>query len=347
MSVEQRLRKALADEAEAHDVALTALYVATRDRVHSRTVRTAASRRVPRVATVLVACAALLAVVGVGAALMGGPPARDESVSAVDGGVSTTFTCPRQRTIALDGSSDDDSFIPSLDDGAASTAGMVGAPRYRVQVEGDRAFLLLGNGDGSLASRSEFARDDGWRPVRASVCTGETSILLPGSDDADLTRREIPAFALGDPLTEGAAGVELDVRAYYDSAGLVRRQGMRVGACGKRLCIDIGVRDSYVAARVGPGATPRDLTDAFLPPDEMVGKAAPYTFTVVPDRAAALAGVTWTGTDGEVRDVEATTVPGGDGRAWFVLAPAGDLALVSVRTAAGQVTDYSPADFRG
>ena len=341
MSLEERLTRHLHDEADARDVDLTRLHAGTRDRIAERAAPAARRRSWARPALMAASVAAVLGAV-VSAGVLGfrtvdrGGPAAQVGEEGVNG----VFDCPRQHTIPLDGSSDDDSFLPSLADGPAAMAGLVQAPTYELEVDGDRAVLLLGNADRTLASRSTFARaGDRWDPLTATVCRGEPSILVPVAD----------AGALGDhggPLVDqeraldatdfGPRALRLDDRAYYDVSGLVHRRSVWVEPCGVRLCVSAGRDDSYARTAVKSGTRPTDLTSVFLPPDDMVGQKPPFALVGVQDPDGEVTAVSWTSRDGRTTTVPPSREPGWPGQHWFLLAPYDELAGVTVATAGGE-----------
>jgi hypothetical protein len=328
MTVEERLRVALSDEADALDVDLLRLHAETRAR--------GASAPPPRRGPALLVAACVLLVAGTavaGALLAGLGPGRrtDLATDRPDRApVDTSFTCAHQRTWRFEEGRavGDDGFVPDLAEGPAAMARLVGAPRYELTVHQDTATLRLGNTDGTLASRSDFVRGpDGWLPVRALTCQGDGTPLVGGrggTADRLAVRPSTPGAADDPPLSAGDVGrgaTLLDRRGYYDVSGLLHDRTVWAAPCGRKVCVRAGVRDSYVAADVAPGVPPTDLTSVFLPPDDMVGIAPPYAFVVV---AEAGATVTWrdtAGTQHDAQPVEGT---------WYVLAPYDDLEEVVV-----------------
>lgn len=340
MRLEERLTRELHDEADAHAVDLTRLYAGTRDRIAEQAAAPR-NRSWARPALRAAAVAAGLGVV-VSAGVLGvrtvdrGEPAAQMSEEGVNG----LFECPRQRTIPFDGSTDDDGFVPSLDDGPAAMARLVQAPTYELAIDGERAVLLLGNADRTLASRSTFARaGDRWEPLTATVCSGEPSILVPvegagvlgdhGGPPVD-QQRALEATDLG------PGAVRVDDRAYYDASGLVHRRSIWVEPCGVRLCVSAGRDDSYARTVVKGGTRPTDLTPVFLPADDMVGQQPPFALVGVHDPEGEVTAVSWTSRDGRTTTVPPSREQGWAGQHWLVLAPYDDLAGVTVATAAGE-----------
>jgi hypothetical protein len=344
MTVEEHLRDALSAEADALDVDLLRLHAETWERSAPRS----RARRGP--ALLVAACVLLVAGTAVtGALLTGLGPGRhaDLVTDRPDRAhVDTSFTCADQRTWRFeDGRSvGDDGFVPDLTGGPAAMARSVGAPRYALDVDQDTATLRLGNTDGTLASRSDFARGpDGWLPVRALTCQGDGSPLVEGpGGDADrlAVRPGTPGAADDPPLRAGDVGPDarlLDRRGYHDVSGLLHDRTVWAAPCGRRLCLQAGVRDARVTTEVPPGIPPTDATTVFLPPDDMVGIAPPYALVVVHDRDAA---VTWRDTAGTEQDAQQI-----DGT-WFVLAPHDALAEVVVRPPGGEPRGWTLDEMR-
>jgi hypothetical protein len=344
MNVEERLRGALSEQADALDVDLLRMHA----EIRARGAAASPSRRRPN----LLVAACLLLVAGTamaGAWLAGiGPgrladPATDRSQRAH---VDTSFTCAQQRTWRFEEglSVGDDGFVPDLADGPAAMARLVGAAHYDLAVHDDEATLRLGNDDGTLASRSHFVRGpDGWVPVRALTCQGDGSPLVDGpGGDADrlVGRPATPGAAPARPLrpTDVGTGARLlDSRGYYDVSGLVHDRTLWAGPCGRKLCVWAGVRDSYVTADVSPGVPPTDLTSVFLPPDDLVGITPPYAFVVV---GAVDAAVTWRDTSGTSHEAQQVD------DAWYVLAPYDELAEVVVQPPGGERRGWTLDEMR-
>jgi hypothetical protein len=344
MNVEERLRDALSEQADALDVDLLRMHA----EIRARGTAVSPPRRRPNL--LVAACLLLVAGTAVAGAWLAGvgpghltDPATDRSQR---GHVDSSFSCVHQRTWrfeegrAIGG----DGFVPDLADGPAAMARLVGAARYDLAVHEDEATLRLGNSDGTLASRSHFVRGpDGWVPVRALTCRGDGSPLVDGpGGDADrlLSRPATPGAAQDRPLRlrdVGDGARLLDSRGYYDVSGLVHDRALWAGPCGRKLCVRAGVRDSYVAADVTPGVRPTDLTSVFLPPDDMVGIAPPYAFVVV---AAADATVTWRDTSGTSHEAKQVD------DAWYVLAPFDELAEVVVRPPGGEPRGWTLDEMR-
>jgi len=349
MRLEERLTRHLHDEADAHEVDLTRLYAGTRDRIAERaapTRRRSWARPALMAATVAAVLGAVVSagVLGLRTVDRGGPAAQMS-----EEGVNGVFDCPRQHTIPFDGSSDDDSFLPSLDDGPAAMAQFVQAPTYELAIDGDRAVLLLGNADRSLASLSTFARaGDRWDPLTATVCRGEPSILVPVEGAGALGDHGGPLVDQEGALDEGDFGpraVRLDDRAYYDASGLVHRRSMWAEPCGARLCVSAGRDDSYARTSVKDGTKPTDLTSVFLPADDMVGQRPPFALVGVQDPDGEVTAVSWTSRDGRSTTVPPSREPGWPGQHWFLLVPYDELEGVTVATATGEQV-YDLADMR-
>ena len=344
MNVEERLRDALSEQADALDVDLLRMHAEIRAR------GTAASP--PRRRPDLLVAASLLLVAGTAVAgvLLAGlwpggrltDPATDRPQRAH---VDSSFSCDHQRAWRFENGRavGDDGFVPDLANGPEAMARLVGAPRYDLAVHEDEATLRLGNDDGTLASRSRFVRGpDGWEPVRALTCQGDGSPLVdgPGGDADRLVSRPATPGAHDRPLRPrdvGAGARLLDSRGYYDVSGLVHDRTLWAGPCGRKLCVRAGLRDSYVAADVTPGVRPTNLTSMFLPPDDMVGTAPPYAFVVV---AADDTTVTWRDTSGTSHEAERVD------DVWYVLAPFEELAEVVVEPPDGEPRGWTLDEMR-
>lgn len=340
MSVEERVTRALRDEADRIDVDVAALHAATRDRL------------APRPRNRLRSAPALAASVAVALVLVGGitfaTVFRDVGSGLLDtmtgtsekGGVARSFTCPRTVTVDDAGRRSDDSFLPHLDAGPRHAADAEGAPRYEYSSSGERAVLRLGNADGTLASTATFRRrGGGWDLVTTTKCVGARgSILVPERDPLRLGRRAATPYP-GKKMV-GAHAVLVDDRSYYDVAGLVHHRSMWAAPCNQSLCLASGQPTSMVLAEAAPPRGERtkveDITSMFLPPDDMVGRKNPFRAWVVYDPDRRDTGV-WAKSARGHRVVDATRIagPGWTGQAFVLLAPAGAVAEVVVDTRDG------------
>ena len=161
--IEDRLRKALADEGDARSVDVLRMRGELTDRLDVKPRR----RRV----LPLVAAAVLLtggAVVGV-QTLDDGDGKPD---TASPGEVDSEFSCPETQSVDLSGAQDE--FLPDLTRWTpAQVAKEYDAPRWEFVEDGDTARLRLGNADGTLGSETRYERRGAsggcWRRRRAAT----------------------------------------------------------------------------------------------------------------------------------------------------------------------------------
>ena len=349
MRVEERLVRALHDEADARDVDVQDLYAATRDRLGA----TSPVRRRHGWVRPAVAAASVLTVAATGVAGMmlmfdgvpGGEPATE--VAEVD----DSFTCPAQQTIRFGPGNDDDSFLPALDRARRPAGDAAGAPRHEVVDEGRVTLLRLGNADGSLASVSTFRPDgDGWRRVEATVCTNHTGNLVPvpgadrlgdheglGSSQDQFTAADFPA-----------GSVRVDDRASYDVAGLARRRSIWAEPCGRGVCLTAGAEKTTITTgRVRPDPfRPEDRTSQLADPDDTVGKESAYRLIAVYDREGELSRVSWDTKDGEVTWVQPVLGGGWRGQLFLVLAPTEELRVLTVHPKEGEGRNFTADQIR-
>lgn len=340
MSVEERVARALRDEADRIDVDVVGLHAATRDRLR------------PRPGNRLRSAPALAAAVAVALVLVGGVTfttvLREVGVGVLDamtgtsekGGVASDFTCPRTVTVDDAGRRSDDSFLPDIGAGPRHAADAEGAPRYEYSSSGDRAVLRLGNADGTLASTATFRRrGGGWDLVTTTKCAGaHGSILVPERDPLRLGRRAATPYPGREMV--GAEAVLVDDRSYYDVAGLVHHRSMWAAPCNESLCLASGKPTSMVAGEAAPPrgkhTRVRDISSMFLPPDDMVGRKNPFRVWVVYDPARRDTGVWARSASGDrVAEAKRITGPGWRGQAFLLLAPAGAVTEVVVDTPDG------------
>ena len=340
MTLEERVQRALREEADGIDVDVAGLHAATRDRLARRS-----RHRLP-------VASALAAAVAVALVLVGGAPflrgLRDVGTGALDrvtgtserGGVADGFTCPRTVTVDDAGRRTDDSFLPDIGAGPRHAADAEGAPRYEYTSSDRRAVLRLGNADGTLASTATFRRQGtGWDLVRTTKCAGaERSILVPINDPLRLGGRSATPYPGRDMV--GPQAVLVDDRSYYDVAGLVRHRSMWAAPCEGSLCVASGKPTSYTSDQVrqprGARAKVHEITSMFLPPDDMVGRRNPFQAWVVydPDRRDTSVRAT-SATGRRVAEARRIRGPGWTGQAFVLLAPAGSVARVVVDTPEG------------
>lgn len=355
MSIEHKLTEALREEAEARDVEVTRLWVETQARLAQQPTRR--SRRVPLVA----AAAALVVTAGVaGLAQLDGSgdsdPARQ--ITPERDAVDDEFTCPEQITHdwTRPDSVTDEYFVASLHGGPERQAAGYGAARYEFDESGDRAFLRFGNTDGTLATLSEFRRDDHgeWASYRTDVCVGRNgSVAVPVNGDLDLgPHGNDDPYSFEDTVYGERKGyaVLVDDRSYYDHVGLVRHRSLYALNCGRRVCLTSAEEQGGSGTILRPGVVPQDVSHLFLPTDEVPERKNPYGLWAVYD------------VDGVVADVTAHLRGGGEipaqsfyaspwpGQLHMLLAPFDRVERITVHRRPGsspgvpQVESFAPKD---
>lgn len=352
MKLEERVSRALHEQADRVDVDLQRLYAGTR-------ARTASTPR-PRLRPVLGAVAATTALVlgGVAVATWGdgvrvGQPAGSEPA---EGGVDTEFSCAQQRSFdfADPPPGQDDEFLPSVDRGPAAAARDVGAPRYEYVEDGGTATLWMGNSDGSLANVSTFTRVDGeWLRESATRCLGSADSIV-AEDGRSLLLGEHgvtpwPADKMLDPRYTTGEPVLVDDRPYYDVAGLMAHRSIYAAPCQRGVCWAAGNPTSMMVddRPVRADLKPVDVSDLFLPPDEMVGKNNPFGLWALYDPAARINGLSLEAADGTVIRADELRGPDWDGTLFVVLARFDDVAAVTVHPRGGETSRYRPDELPG
>ena len=345
MNVEERVAQELQREADRVTVDVTALHASTRDRVEAPG-HGSAGRRGRALPLLAAAVVLLVVVLGAGSALLlhPGTSSADHSATSAAGGVETTFSCEHRTTIDFTRPQTDDAFLPTLEDGPAVFARSVEAPRWSYAVDGGAATLRLGNSDGSLASRTTFARTSGaFEPRRAELCSGvDGGIVDPGRGRVRLGHRGAVAYGPAGMVDDPDRAVLVDDRAYYDASGFRRHRSLWASPCGRALCLAAGRPRSYIAARVrlhsGRPAV-QDLTDVFLPPDDLVGKKQPLGLWVVYDPGRTVTDVYARDASGHrVVDAQRMAGPSWTGPAYFVLALKTEVADVAVESSDGMTS---------
>lgn len=341
MSVEERLARALHEEADAVDVDVQRLHARTRSRLD------AGARPRPRAGrswVPLLAVAAVLLVVAGGLALdrLGDAVRSLGPAASRRGGVADAFTCPRQVTVDDAGRKRDDSFLPTLEYGPAAAARELGAPRYDYDERGDRATLRLGNADGSLASTARFARTgDRWDLVTTTKCAGQDGgILVPGARPLRLGRRDATPYPARGMADRPDRAVLVDDRSYYDTAGLVHHRTMWASPCEKGICLSAGRPTSFIAWTPDHprGLVPEDVTAVLLPPDDATGRPNPYVLWAVLDPDGSVRDVHGTSTHGPDTAAVRVAGPGWTGRLYLLLQRRDALEEIVVRTTSGPST---------
>ncbi|HSE72678.1 MAG TPA: hypothetical protein VLA97_18055 [Nocardioidaceae bacterium] len=343
MRIEERLSRALHEEADGREVDLQRLFAATRDRVDA----TPAPPRRPW--AVALAAAATAAVVAAGALLLPGadlsllPAGPDPSGGPVEGGVDDAFTCPEQVTHdwTRPETITDDYFVASLDGGPRAQARNHDAARYEYEERGDRAYLRFGNADGTLATVSEFRRNgDEWVRFRTDVCTGrDGSVAVPTPDEDRLGRHDgepYPPSTLGGDRSNAA--VLVDDRSYYDGVGLVRHRSIYAEPCGLQVCV-WAIQDptSLVATqtRAGDAGRPRDMSGLFWPPDETVGRPQDDGLWVLYDTEGMISDLSLDLRDGRIIWADKLGKESWPGTVYVLLAPFDQVEALTVHRAAG------------
>ena len=241
MNIEERLTRALHDEAERVDPDVGRMYAATLRRLAKPDGRRTGELFWPLLVTVVV----LALLVGSVVILQHrGPRDAVPAGTSKEGGVSTSFTCAGQITVDDAGRKQDDSFLPSIDGPrgisqeriAQAAADEAGAPRYSYVENGDDATLRLGNADGSLASVSTFHRSPtGWDLVTTTKCAAaDGGILVPVDDPLRLGTHEAKPYPARSMIENPASAVLVDDRSSYDVTGRssTARYGPRSAAPG-------------------------------------------------------------------------------------------------------------------
>lgn len=339
-NTEQLVRQALERAGEERPVDLQALYHATRDRLEERPVR----GRVPRLVWPLAlgTAAAVITAALVIASGPGGDP-EDRVVVSDPERVDDTFTCPVQRTTTFGPDNDDDAFLPELTNDLEPTGESEGAPRWEVERTAAGAVLRLGNDDGSLASVTTFEEQGrGFERVAVTKCTNDAP---PQGGQADLVTPGLPTSPGDWTAADFEPGsVRIVDRLTYDTRGLAERHMVWLEPCDPKLCILAGRQStSYSIARVGGDSlVPSDRTDQLAIADNVVGQDLGYRLVLLYDRAGAVRAFSWDDHDGETHGVDPVEGGGWDGQVFVFLAPAEDLAAVTVHPRDGAARTYPP-----
>ena len=297
MSIEERLTRALVEEADQIEVDVVRLLGVTRGRL---TTKLDVRRRRTGRSVLAAAAVAVIATGAAGVSLLTGNDDPTSTPGTDSGAVSDDFTCPAQHTIDF-ATDDQDEFLASeLDElgGPRKFAEEYDAPRYEFVATGDLATLRLGNADGSLGSTTTYRKaGDGWEPVTAQVCTGAGgSPGGPTAEELRLGRHGVAPWPRDEMLSgdEIRTGVFIDDRPTYNYAGIIdTHRSIWVTPCGNRMCWKSGRPDSSVFAHWPPddGPAVRDVSSLFFLPDDMVGRVNPYGMWSVYDRQGAVASL--------------------------------------------------------
>jgi hypothetical protein len=335
VSVEERLARALREEADGVDVDLHRLHATTRRRLGPAAPR----RRRLTLLPALVAGAVLVGTVGVAATVLDRPW---DATTATAGRVDERFSCPAQVTADEADRVRDDALLLDLDAGPAAAAASVGAPRFAYSEDGDRALLRLGNADGTLAATATFRRTDGaWVLGTTHRCTGaDGGILVPGRGALRLGRHDATPYSATDLGLDPDRAVLVDDRTTYDESGLAQHRSVWAAPCGARLCVQGGTPLGYVIADLRATPAPQDLTSLLLDPDAMVGRRRALVLWGVYDGRGDVEQVQARRDDGRLVDATVLQGPGWDGPLHLVLAASGTVDALLVRHADGRVTTH-------
>ena len=340
MNVEERLSRALHDEAERLDVDVARLHARTRARL--RPVRHRHLRPLLAVAVVLAG------LVGVGAVVrsLDRTHATGPAGQSTAGGVDTQFSCPAQVTADEAARVQDDALLVDLSRGPAAAAQSLGAPRYTYSEDGDRVLQRLGNADGTLAATATFTRAGGsWRLDTTRRCVGAGGgIATPGTDELRFGRRDAAPYPASRFALDPAQAVFVDDRTTYDQSGFARHRSVWAAPCDGQVCVVGGVPDGYSLGQIGRNRAPENISGVLLDPDAMVGRKPSLVLWAVYDADDSVASVTARHTDGSTRPAEVVGRPGWTGRLLLLLDVPDRVAKVTVRHTDGTVEDYAPAD---
>lgn len=228
MRLEERLTRALQEQAESRHVDVHGLYSAT---VH-RLGEPSTSPR-PRLRDGLLVAAAAVVVAGIaGGGLFlqnqvdgsGGIAASPdgEYVPAEQAPVDTTFTCP--HTVNLT------SFANEMFGGRPDFGvGAYGAERFQLVPHGESGVLRIGTAEGTLTAKTQLRRWQGsWVIESVRRCTGPNGSSVPVNDQFDLGAHGRPIPAPPAELLNGDMGVTpdssvipIDDRSFYNRVGII------------------------------------------------------------------------------------------------------------------------------
>jgi hypothetical protein len=343
--IEDRLRNALAEEADSRTVDVLRMRGDLDDRLGRR----------PRRSRALMGAAA--AALLVGGAVVGVQVLRDDDPgleTASAGEVDDEFSCPQVEHVDLSGAQDE--FLPDLVDRTpAEVAREYDAPRWEFVEDGDTARLRLGNADGTLGSETNYSRRDGeWRAASSVVCSNGTS-ADPASDALRLGLHGYEPLPARDDLAFGGNATPLlvDDRAAYDYSGLVtRHRSLYLVPCGVGLCFATGGPDGSIGDRM-PTYYGRDTAILgtmcwFFVPDVLIGRASPYALIVAWDALGRTTDFAVSGPGGSYEGKSFRDPSWGRQRVWLALVPtppSGIDLLARLHDANGLVDEYhGPAE---
>lgn len=318
--IEDRLRNALAEEADGTSVDVLRLRDELTDRLDVR----------PRQRRVLPLVAAAVLLMGgavVGVETLGNDDSNPDTASA--GKVDTEFSCPETQSVDLSGAQDE--FLPDLTKWTpAEVAKEYGAPLWKFVEDGDTARLRLGNADGTLGSETHYQRRNGeWQMLAATAC-GNGTPAAPTSDALRLgahVAEPWPANGLLSVGTRGMTPLLVDDRPVYDYSGLTtRHRAIYLAPCGLRLCFAVGNPDGVILPklRTFSGRDSGILGNMchFFEPDDLVGRSSPYVVLVAWDALGQTTDLTVAGPDGTYDGVSFTDESWGPQQVWLALVPA-------------------------
>ena len=317
--IDDRLRKALAEEADSTSVDVLRMRDELTDRLDVK----------PRRRRVLPMAAAAMLLTGgavVGVQTLGGDDSRPDAASP--GEVDSEFSCPETQSVDLSGAQDE--FLPDLTRWTpAEVAREYDAPRWELDEDGDTARLRLGNADGTLGSETRYERRDGeWQMVAAVAC-GNGTPAAPTSEALRLgphVEEPWPAKGLLSVGTGGAASVLVDDRPVYDYSGLTtRHRAIYVAPCGIQLCFAVGRPDGVILPKLrtfsGRDAGILGNMCHFFEPDDLVGRSSPYVVLVAWDATGRTTDLTIAGPGGAYDGTSFTDPSWGSAQVWLALVP--------------------------
>ena len=292
--IDDRLRKALAEEADSTSVDVLRMRDELTDRLDVK----------PRRRRVLPMAAAAMLLTGgavVGVQTLGGDDSRPDAASP--GEVDSEFSCPETQSVDLSGAQDE--FLPDLTRWTpAEVAREYDAPRWELDEDGDTARLRLGNADGTLGSETRYERRDGEWQMRGC---GRRAATAPRrhrpprrSGSAHMSRSHGRPRVSSRSEPRGAASVLVDDRPVYDYSGLTtRHRAIYVAPCGIQLCFAVGRPDGVILPKLrtfsGRDAGILGNMCHFFEPDDLVGRSSPYVVLVAWDATGRTTDLTIAG----------------------------------------------------
>ncbi len=318
--IEDRLRDALAEEADATSVDALRMRNELTDRLEVRPRR---RRTLPMAAAAVLVAGGL----AVGVQTLGDDDNLAEPASK--GEVDGEFSCPATERVDLSGAQDE--FLPDLTRATpAELAREYAAPRWEFVEDGETALLRLGNADGTLGSETRYRQGDGeWQLVAATACGNGT----PAAPTAEALRLGVhggepwPANGALSVGTRDTAPVLVDDRPVYDYSGLTtRHRAIYMSLCGMKICFAVGQPDSVIRPNLATysGRVSGILGPMchFFAPDDLVGRTSPYMVLVAWDATGRTTQFSVAGPGGVYEGVSFTDRSWGPARVWLALMPA-------------------------